>query len=154
VNAVERTSWTLLVGGLLAQLGAYLLAVLDRPDAPIVGWLAAIGIATSLAGSLAVGALRDGRLSGHAALATIALLVIPLAGFGAAMLLPPESATGPLLLGLPRRAALVLFGIGVFPLLILPFAYAHDRHAAPLDASALAELRDVAARLRAGRDHG
>jgi len=42
-----------------------------------------------------------------------------------------ERAGMPLLLGLPPRAAIVLYGIGVLPLLVLPlvFALTFDGHA-------------------------
>jgi hypothetical protein len=78
--------------------------------------------------------------------------VIPLIGFGAALLLPAETATGPLWLGLPRRAAMVLLGIGLLPLFVLPFAYARDSGDVQLDADALSALRAEAIRLREHRD--
>ena len=148
MSIAHPLGWVGVVGGLLAQLGAYLVAIAAGPDTVAVAWLAMIGIAASMSGTLVIGALRNDRLSRPAALAAMVLLIVPLLAFGAALVLPAETATGPLLLGLPRRAALVLFGVGVLPLCILPFAYASDANNAPLDAEALAALRAEARRLR------
>lgn len=148
MSTARSLGWIGLVGGLLAQLGAYLVAIALGPATPAVAWLAMIGIAASLSGTLVIGALRNDRLSRPAVLAAIVLLLVPLVAFGGALLLPAESAAGPLMLGLPRRAALVLLGVGVLPLFILPFAYAHDTNSAPLDAEALTALRAEADRLR------
>ena len=38
--------------------------------------------------------------------------------------LPDPGAAEPLWLGLPRRAAIILYGIGLLPTLVLPVAYA------------------------------
>ena len=151
MSIARPLGWFGVVGGLLAQAFAYVIAVMSGPAAVSIPWFAMIGIAATLSGTLVIGALRQDRVSPHAALAAIVLLVVPLAAFAAAMLLPPESANGPLLLGLPRRAAIVLFGIGVLPLFVLPFAYARDTGAAALSAESLAELREEAARLRSER---
>lgn len=152
MSIARPLGWLGVVGGLLAQAAAYLVAMTSGPDAAAIPWLAMIGIAATLSGTLVIGALRHGRISPNAALAAIVLLVVPLGAFAAALLLPAETATGPLLFGLPRRAAIVLFGIGVLPLFILPFAYARDTTAESLSAESLAALRDEAARLR-GEGH-
>ena len=149
MSTARACGWIGLVGGLLAQLAAYLVAIAVRPDAAAVAWLAVVGIAASLSGTLVIGAMRNDRLSRPALLAAVVLLLVPVIGFGSAILLPAESAADPnLILGLPRRAALVLLGVGVLPLFILPFAYASDTNNAPLDAEALTALRDEAERLR------
>lgn len=150
MSIARPLGWVGVVGGLIAQLGAYVVAIAMAPDLPAVAWLAIVGIAATMSGTLVIGATRHGRLSTPAAVAAIVLLLVPLGVFGAALLLPPETATDPLLLGLPRRAALVLLGVGVLPLLILPVAYAHDPHNASLDAEALTALRAEAEHLRTG----
>jgi hypothetical protein len=46
-------------------------------------------------------------------------------GFGAALALPAtESQLSRLWLGLPARAAVVIYGIGLLPIVVLPIAYA------------------------------
>jgi hypothetical protein len=150
--APRLLGWTLLVGGLLAQFAAYLIAIAIDPEATVAAWLAVVGIVATMCGTLVIGALRNDRLSRPASVAAVVLLVIPLIGFGAALLLPAETATGPLWLGLPRRAAMVLLGIGLLPLFVLPFAYARDSGDVQLDADALSALRAEAIRLREHRD--
>jgi hypothetical protein len=140
--------WFGVVGGLLAQVAAYTLAMMSGPEVAAIPWLGITGIAATMSGTLVIGALRQDRLSLHAAIAAAVLLLVPLAAFSAVLLLPQETASGPLLLGLPRRAAIVLFGIGVLPVFLLPVAYARDNSAASLSAESLAELRSEAARLR------
>ena len=105
MSLARPLGWVGVVGGLLAQLGAYLVAMAVAPDAPSVVWLAIVGISTSLSGTLVIGATRNGRLSRPAILAALVLLLVPLSAFSAAVLLPVESPTDPLVLGLPRRAA-------------------------------------------------
>ena len=152
MSLARPLGWVGVVGGLLAQLGAYLVAIAVAPDAPSVAWLAIVGISASLSGTLVIGATRNGQLSRPATLAALVLLLVPLTAFSAALMLPTESSTSTLILGLPRRAALVLLGVGVLPLFILPFAYASDTNNAPLDAQALTALRAEAERLRGAGD--
>ncbi len=126
--------------GLAAQVVAYLIAMTVGPETPLVAWLTVAGIAGTLAGTLLLGATRHGRLSRTAAVAATLLLLIPLVGFGAVLLMGPDRIDG-LVLGLPARAAVVLLGVGLLPVLIFPLAYAIDARDAPLDAEALAALR-------------
>ncbi|MDT8341752.1 MAG: hypothetical protein RQ751_09595 [Longimicrobiales bacterium] len=59
-----------------------------------------------------------------------------------------DPADAPLVLGLPRRAAFLLLGVGLAPGLVVPLAYAlvFDRDTLPPDD--LARLHDVARRVR------
>jgi hypothetical protein len=75
-----------------------------------------------------------------AAVAALLLFVIPLVGFGAALLMAPERA-GELVLGLPPRAAVVLLGVGLLPVAVFPVAYALDASGAGLDPAEVEELR-------------
>jgi hypothetical protein len=55
--------------------------------------------------------------------------------------MPAETgADAPLWLGLPRRAAIVLYGIGILPLFLLPFAYAWTFDAMTLSEEDLARV--------------
>jgi len=119
-----------LAGGTLVLALAFLLAIGGRGDAPLVSWLAVIGTSVTMASALAAGAIRDGRLSRWALLAVVVVLLVPLAGFGLAILLPAETTTTSLWLGLPPRAAIILYGVGLVPVLILPACYALDFRAA------------------------
>ena len=77
------------------------------------------------------------------------LLGILMAGcLGAGLVLGQEAAGSPLLLGLPRRAALLLYGIGALPALVIPVAYWLTFPRTGLDAAGLAEFRRRLAELR------
>ena len=85
----------------------------------------AVAIPCAMVATIALGAARTGRRFGglgRLAIPFAAVLLIMLGAFAAALLL--SAAGEPLLLGLPRRAAIVLYGIGLLPALILPVAYA------------------------------
>lgn len=87
-------------------------------------WLMAGGTAGALVAAMALGAARAGRIGRLAypfAFVFLALVV----GFGLALGLPSAEAAEPALwLGLPPRAAVVMYGIGFLPLLVVPLAYA------------------------------
>lgn len=70
---------------------------------------------------MALGAAKDGRLG--VLLVPIGFTItIVVAGLLLAWRLPAENE--PLWLGLPRRAAIVLYGVGLLPMFVLPVAYA------------------------------
>jgi hypothetical protein len=54
----------------------------------------------------------------------VALMAVLVAAFGAGLLLPAGAGGEPLLLGIPRRLAIVFYGIGFLPLFVLPLVYA------------------------------
>jgi hypothetical protein len=87
------------------------------------------GLTFTCMGALALGAPRS-RL----ALAGIALTGLLLAGtVGASLVAPPPTADATLWLGLPRATALVVYGVGVLPLVILPLVYALTHRSSPRD---------------------
>jgi hypothetical protein len=67
-----------------------------------------------------------------------------------ALALPPETEGAALWLGLPRRAALVLYGIGLLPVAILPVAYARTFDSLTLRPEDLERIRAARARREAG----
>lgn len=108
-------------------------------------WLLAIGIPTSLGAVMILGAARGtrgiGRLKGPFAfvVATLAL------GFGAALALPGgEGPLSNLWLGLPVRAAIVIYGVGLLPIVVLPIAYALTFESQTLSASDVERVRELA----------
>ena len=82
------------------------------------------GLAVLMPATMALGAPRHGPRSRVVRLALWGTFVALLAAFGAALALPaaegPDSA---LFLGLPLRAAIVVYGAGVIPLIVLPLVY-------------------------------
>lgn len=104
----------------------------------------AVALPMMMLSLMILGAVRHGR--GLRVLAVPMFLVVVLVpgGFLLALALPPEALGDQLWLGLPRRAAVILYGVGLLPLFILPLAYA-----ASFDTTTLAQA-DVEA-LRAMR---
>jgi hypothetical protein len=143
---MHRTPITLLVAGLLAVALAYaslLLGVAARSLAP---WALGFGTAAVLTAMLLLGA-RRGRtvpriLRWSATLAFVALA----GGFAYALAAPAPSATGPLLLGLPRVTAILILLAGLVPLVWLPVAYALAFDAEVLSAGDLSRVREAAAK--------
>jgi len=140
-----------LLGALAIGL-AYLAAWLPAPLSRAAPWLMAGGTILLLLGLLLLGTRRSARRRpALLILGLSALALLLLSGFGAALLLPAETAGSPLLLGLPRRAALLVYGIGLLPVLFLPLVYAFSFATGVLDA---AELEALRTRLAALRDPG
>lgn len=105
-------------------------------------WSMVLGIALVSAGTMALGAARPGRPLGGLAWAFVFVFVVVAGCFGAALLLPAnEHAGSTLLLGLPVRAALVLYGIGWLPAFVLPVVYARTFRSQTLDAADLERIR-------------
>jgi hypothetical protein len=144
----KRSSLGALVLSTLAIAAAYGSAFLPG-DPPAWGaWLMALGIATMMVACMALGASRTrgvGRLKIPFALTFLILA----GGFCAVMLLPEEGPGAPLYFGLPLRAAVVLLGVGLLPLLVLPLAYALTFDEMTLSEEDLERVRAAARQLRA-----
>lgn len=145
---MNRALLAVVIGLLLAAV-AYAGAFLEGGAPGWSGWAMAAALALVLPGTLALGGRRRGahagRLVSRVALALGALLAV---GFALALALPTEAPGDPLWLGLPRRAAIVVYGIGLLPFLLLPWAYARDFAADDLDPAAVHALQDECARLQ------
>lgn len=114
-------------------------------------WLLATGVPLALVGVMVLGAARAGRLPTSLGLAFALVGVMLAGGFALALALPSTSGAGePLLLGLPRRAAIIVYGVGLLPVFVLPIAYALTFDAQTLRESDLARVREAAAARRAG----
>lgn len=88
-------------------------------------WCYMLGMATTMLATIVLGAARGRGGVGRLAPPFAGIYLLLLAGFGAALAMPPETGADVVLwLGLPRRAAIVLYGVGVLPLFLLPIAYA------------------------------
>ena len=125
---------------------AYAAAIATGRTTGWSAWVLAIATSFAMVSTMALGAARTGRPGGGLRRLMIpfaAVLLIMLGAFAAALLLP--AAREPLLLGLPRRAAIVLYGVGVLPALILPIAYALTFDDLTLTEEDIARVRDAAA---------
>jgi hypothetical protein len=88
-------------------------------------WLLALGIPGALGGIMVLGAARERGGVGRLAIPFAFVIVTLTVGFGLALALPPnEGPESTLWLGLPARAAIIIYGIGLMPVVVLPVAYA------------------------------
>jgi len=88
-------------------------------------WLLALGIPISLGAIMVLGAARGKKGIGPLKLPFLFVVAVLAIGFCAALALPAtESPLSKLWLGLPARAAVVIYGIGLLPIVVLPVAYA------------------------------
>lgn len=103
---------------------AYGTAFIPAVPTAIGAWLMVIGVALIMVGFLALGALQGEPAPGLRIVFGLVFLIL-LISFGAALLLPEEDPASPALwFGLPSRAAVIIYGVGILPLFILPLAYA------------------------------
>ncbi len=108
-----------LFAGALIVLVSYASARLPS-GAPDWGvWAMIIGAALTLASAMFVGAINSRVSRSRAIAAAVFLFCVIAAGFGVPRLLPAETATSSLVLGLPLRAAIEIFGVGLLPLWVL-----------------------------------
>jgi len=125
----------------------------DTPAWP--PWLLAVGSNGAIMTLMALGAIRRDRLPRALAWTFATLFVLCAGAFVAALALPAnEGAGGPLLLGLPVRTAIVLYGVGIVPIFVLPFAYALTFESSTLSDDDLRRVREAYARVHAGRASG
>ncbi|HET7464977.1 MAG TPA: hypothetical protein VFJ82_27280 [Longimicrobium sp.] len=125
----------------LAIAAAYASAFLPGGAPGWAPWLMALGIPTVLLAVMVLGAARDGRIGRLAFPFAFSFLVLA-AGFCLAVALPEDAGAGaPLYLGLPLRAAIVIYGIGLFPIVVLPIAYALTFGEQTLNAADLERVR-------------
>jgi hypothetical protein len=124
-NGTKRVALLAIVTGTLAIAAGYAGAFLPGGPPVWAAWLLALGIPASIGGVVVLGAARGAGGVGRLWI-PIAFVVVTIAlGFGLALALPAnESAASGLWLGLPARAAIVIYGIGLMPAIILPIAYA------------------------------
>jgi hypothetical protein len=139
-----------LVTGILAIALGYAAAFLPGGAPPWAPWLLALGIPIALGAIMILGAAR-GRMGIGSLKYPFAFVVAVLAiGFCAALALPAtESALSRLWLGLPARAAIVIYGIGLLPIIVLPVAYALTFEAQTLSAEDVERVRELARENRA-----
>ena len=120
---------------------AYVAAIVLRGVPSWAPWALMLGTSTIMLATMILGASRPRGGIGKLALPFGVIFAILIAGFSAALLMPPESAATTLWLGLPPRTAVVLYGIGVFPLFLLPIAYTLTFETLTLSDADLARVR-------------
>jgi hypothetical protein len=149
-DATRRAALVALIAGILAIAAGYAGAFFPGGTAEWAPWLLALGIPTTLGAIMILGAARGqtgiGPLKYPFAFVVAALAI----GFCAALALPAtESPLSKLWLGLPLRAAIVVYGIGLLPIVVLPVAYALTFEAQTLSAEDVERVRVLAEENRA-----
>ncbi len=147
----DAKRWALgaIVGAALAIGLAYLAAFLPGGSPTWAAWLFMAGTSVMMVATMALGAARNGSI-GRLWIPFGLVLVILIGGFGLVLALPPADPADPTLwLGLPPRAAVVLYGIGFLPFFLVPVAYAWTFSELTLGPGDLDRIREEA--LRAGR---
>lgn len=125
--AATRAGVALLTCGVAAVGGAYAGAIAMGGSPVWAPWLLAIGGSIASVALFVLGAATRGVWSPRIGLLLGALLVTLIASFGAGLALTVGTpAAEPLFFGLPRRLGIVLYGVGVLPLLVLPLAHARS----------------------------
>jgi hypothetical protein len=142
---IRRLALFLILGGTLAIAAAYVAALVRPEGSDWAPWAIALGAAAVPVGLFVLGATHRGRLS-RGLLVVFGLVFMIVAGcFALALALPAnEGAGGALLLGLPLRTAIVLYGVGFLPLVLLPVAYAVSFDSSVLREEDLQRVRDAA----------
>lgn len=125
------------------------------PAAPTAAgpWLVAVGTAGSLISVMAIGAEKDGRL-GTLGPIFLVLFAVLAGGLGAPLVLdhPPATPGSGLILGLPPDTAVIVYGVGLLPVLVVPLAYALTFRRSSLGEREWHELRETGRRDGGGEE--
>jgi hypothetical protein len=134
-----------LFAGILAIAIAYA-GAFGRAGTPVwAPWLLALGIPISLGAIMILGAARGRKGIGPLKLPFLFVVVVLAIGFCAALALPAtESPLSKLWLGLPARAAIAIYGIGLLPIVVLPVVYALTFESQTLSADDVQRVRALA----------
>lgn len=145
-DITKRVARFALTAALIAIAVAYASAFKSGGAPGWAPWLLAIGIPVALVGVMVMGAAR-GRGGIKKLLIPFAFVGILLTlGFCLALGLPAnESAQSSLLFGLPLRAAIIIYGVGMIPIVILPVAYALTFETQTLSSDDLEKVRKLGA---------
>jgi hypothetical protein len=150
VDQTRRSALIALFVGILAIAGGYAAAFSKGGTPPWAPWLLALGIPVTVGGIMILGAARGARGVGPLKVPFLFVVAILAVGFCAALALPAtESQLSRLWLGLPARAAVVIYGVGLLPIVVLPIAYALTFETQTLSAEDVERVRELG---RAYRD--
>ncbi|MES2524300.1 MAG: hypothetical protein V4617_16500 [Gemmatimonadota bacterium] len=144
-GGVRRVAFHAFVVGVCGIAAAYASAFGPAAVASRGPYIMAVALPVAMVALMTFGAVRAGRRVGALALPFTLVLLMVAGGFLLALSLPPDTVDGVYWLGLPRRAAVIVYGVGILPLFILPLAYALTFSALTLDDADIARVR--AARL-------
>jgi hypothetical protein len=153
-DSTRRVALVALFMGILAIAAGYLSAF-SKTGAPVwAAWLLALGIPGALGAIMVLGAARGRRGIGPLKIPFAFVIAVLVIGFGAALALPAtEGPLSTLWLGLPTRAAIVIYGVGLLPIVLLPIAYALTFENQTLSAEDVERVRALARENQAAREN-
>jgi len=144
MNSARRAAVVVLFLSILAIAVAYTVALTTSGGSVLAPWIAAIAIPASLTAVMILGAVRGDRGIGRLTLPFLFVALILILGFVAALALSATESEGSrLVLGLPLRAAIVIYGIGLLPIIVLPVAYALTFETQTLSAEDVERVREL-----------
>lgn len=142
----KRLAISGIVAATTSIVAAYALAFIQGAATNAGAMLMVFGIATMAVSLMALGAVRTGEKIGVLAFAFAFVFAVLIIGFTLALLLPAgDNAATRLFFGLPPRAAIVVYGIGVLPVLVLPLIYAATFEERTLSEDDLERIKAAAA---------
>ena len=144
-DVTRRAALVALFIGIAAIATGYAAAFSARGTPAWAAWLLAFGIPVALAAIMILGAARGRRGIGPLKIPFAFVALVLVIGFGAALALPAsEGPLSTLWLGLPARAAIVIYGVGLLPIVVLPIAYALTFETQTLSAEDVERIRALA----------
>lgn len=144
-DATRRAALVALFFGISAIASGYLAAFSAARTPVWAAWLLALGIPIALGAIMILGAARGRRGIGSLKIPFAFVVLVLVIGFGAALALPAtEGPLSTLWLGLPARAAIVIYGVGLLPIVVLPIAYALTFETQTLSAEDVERVRALA----------
>lgn len=149
-DVTRRFARFTLVLAICAIAGGYAAAFAPGGTPTWAPWLLAIGIPAALGAMMMLGASRGNKGIGPLKLPFLFVFVVLALGFCLALGLPANEGPGSaLLFGLPVRASIVIYGIGLLPIVVLPVAYALTFDTQTLSESDIEQVREMARSARA-----
>jgi hypothetical protein len=153
-DATRRAALVALFLGISAIAAGYLAAFRAQGTPIWAAWLLALGIPVALGAIMILGAARGRRGIGPLKIPFAFVVVVLMIGFGAALALPAtEGPLSTLWLGLPARAAIVIYGVGLLPIVVLPIAYALTFETQTLSAEDVERVRALALENQLAREN-
>ena len=153
VDTTRRAAMSGLIVGVIAIALGYAAAFFPGGTPSWAPWLLALGIPAALGAIMILGAARGGAGIGPLKYPFAFVVAVLAIGFCAALALPAtEGPLSKLWFGLPTRAAIVIYGIGLLPIIVLPVAYALTFEAQTLSADDVERVRELARDFKAPID--
>lgn len=142
IDFTRRAARATLVASIAAIAVAYGSAFTPGGAPAWAPWLLAVGVPATLVAVMILGAARGHSGIGRLKIPFAFVFIVLASGFCLALALPGnEGPASQLWLGLPARAAFVIYGIGLLPILVLPVAYALTFDSQTLGASDIEKVR-------------